>query len=497
MRGRAGDTIMSHEALLLIAILAPILGSVLLVPAGMLSLRLRNVLSLVFVGTALAASAALVPAAFGGQAVRVFHALPLGLNFSFTADALAVFMAIVSSLISLIIVLYSTDYIKPYPNANEYYFLVTLFLGSMMGLVYASNLILLYGFWEVTAITSWRLIGFFREEHQVRRANKAFLVTMFGAVAMLLGFIVLGSEMHSFDLDVIKSRMGTTPVSSLATGLILMGMLSKSATLPFQSWLPDAGVAPSPVTSLLHAAVLVKIGVYVYARLFVATMVLDPQWQTFVMVLAAASALVSACGALVETDLKRIIAYSTVSQLAFIFLGLASGTRIGIAGGLLYILMHGFAKGGLFLCAGIVEQKTHSKDINKLGGLIKTMPLTAVAFLLCAFSVMGLPPFGGFFSKYMVISGSVQHGVEAGGGIWLPVTFLAGAVLTILYLIRVFNRVFMGQAHGEGHEVREGSRLMVGCVLALAILGLAGGIFIRPPAQMAQTAMEQMIGGGK
>ena len=484
---------------MLLAILVPTLGSVLLLPAGIMSPRLRNGLAFVFIAAAFAGSAALLPLVLDGKTISFFVKLPLGLNFSLTADCLAVFMAMVSSLISAIIVLYSMDYIKPYSNANEYYFLVTLFLGSMMGLVYSSNLILLYGFWEVTAITSWRLIGFFREEYQVQRANKAFLVTVFGALAMLLGFVVLYNQTHSFELSDIKTQMVGKTVPGLVAGLILMGILSKSATLPFQSWLPDAGVAPSPVTSLLHAAVLVKIGVYVFARLFVVNMKLPDDWQTFVMVLAAASALVSACGALVETDLKRIIAYSTVSQLAFIFLGLASGTKIGIAGGLLYILMHGFAKGGLFLCAGIVEQKTHTKDIGKLGGLIKTMPFTAVAFLLCAFSVMGLPPFGGFFSKFMVISGAVQHGKEAGGGVWLAATFLAGAVLTILYLIRVFNRVFMGEshAHGEhGHEPREGSGLMVGCVMSLAILGLAAGIFISPPAQVAQTTMTQMMTGG-
>jgi formate hydrogenlyase subunit 3/multisubunit Na+/H+ antiporter MnhD subunit len=205
------------------------------------------------------------------------------------------------------------------------------------------------------------------------------------------------------------------------------------------------------------------------------------------MVIAAVSALVSACAALVETDLKRIIAYSTVSQIAFIFLGLASGTQIGVVGGLLYILMHGLAKGGLFLCAGIVEQKTHTKDITKLGGLIKTMPFTAVAFLLCALSVMGIPPFGGFFSKMMVITGAVQ---APQGGIWMAATFLLGAVLTILYLIRVFNKVFLGDPGVE--PVKEGSPIMVTCVWTLAVLGLIAGLYINPSIQMTQMAMEQM-----
>ena len=145
--------------------------------------------------------------------------------------------------------------------------------------------------------------------------------------------------------------------------MILCGILSKSATLPFHSWLPDAVVAPSPVTSLLHAAVLVKIGVYVYARLFLVNFHLDVVWSTAIPIIAAISAIVAAGAAIVENDIKRIIAYSTISQLSFIFLGLSSGTMIGIAGGLLYSLMHSLAKGGLFLCAGIIEHST--QDVYK------------------------------------------------------------------------------------------------------------------------------------
>ncbi len=181
--------------------------------------------------------------------------------------------------------------------------------------------------------------------------------------------------------------------------MILFGILSKSATLPFHTWLPDAGVAPSPVTALLHAAVLVKIGMYVYARLFIATFTVAEIWHTVIPIIAGASALVSAGAALIDTDIKRIIAFSTSKPDRIYSLGLSTGSQIGVAGGLLYILMHGIAKGGLFLCAGIVEQNTKLKDITKLGGLIQTMPVTAVSFLLCAFSVMGIPPFGGFFCK--------------------------------------------------------------------------------------------------
>jgi formate hydrogenlyase subunit 3/multisubunit Na+/H+ antiporter MnhD subunit len=306
---------------------------------------------------------------------------------------------------------------------------------------------------------------------------------MFGALAMLIGFVSIYVQTGTLDMAILK---GST-LPGFVVCLILLGILSKSATLPFHTWLPDAGVAPSPVTALLHAAVLVKIGVYVFARLFVVTFPIGEHWQTVVLVTAAVSALVSAGAALVETDLKRLIAYSTVSQIAFIFLGLASGSPIGVAGALLYILMHGLAKGGLFLCAGIVEQNTGTKDIGRLGGLIRTMPVTAVSFLLCAFSVMGVPPFGGFFSKYMVISGAIE-----GGRPWIAAVFLAGAFLTILYLFRVFNRVFLGEERMPA--ITEKSPTMVGCVAALAILSLAGGLLISFPAGFAALTARVMLG---
>jgi NADH:ubiquinone oxidoreductase subunit 5 (subunit L)/multisubunit Na+/H+ antiporter MnhA subunit len=490
---------MDNQTLLMAAVFVPTVGAFLMPLLARTGTGLRNVVALGLVLVSLVCSVMMIPAALGKDAPTA--SLPMGMLLR--ADGLAVFMAIVSSALSAIIVLYSWSYISHYGHQNEYYLMVVLFLGAMMGLVYSSNLILLYIFWEITALASWRLIGFFREPKQVLRADKAFLVTIFGALAMLLGFILVGVQAQKlmpagdgrspFDLTVIHQFLGAVPLDGMAVVLILAGILAKSATLPFHGWLPDAGVAPSPVTALLHAAVLVKIGVYAFARLFVVTFTLSPYWHTAVMVIAAASALVSATAALVDTDLKRIIAYSTVSQIAFIFLGLAVGgndpavRQMAVAGGLLYILMHGIAKGGLFLCAGIVEQNTHTKDIRKLGGLVKTMPVTAVAFLLCSFSVMGIPPFGGFFSKYMVISGAAQSGQTA-----IALVFLAGAVLTILYLLRVFKAVFLSEPRLE--PVKEGSKVMVACVAALGLLSLAAGIWINPSADFARRATEQIMG---
>jgi len=478
-----------ENIILLSIIFVPIAGAFLLPALKKISCEARNAVALLMVLVSLVGSCMLAPHVLAGEKITIFRAFPLGFNFVLTADILAVFMAIVSSLVSAVIVLYSFGYISHYKNQNEYYFLVVLFLGSMMGIIFSANLIFIYLFWEMTAITSWRLIGFFRTTRDVLRADKAFLVTVFGALVMLIGFIMVYESTGSFDLAAIKESLKTNPVSNIAVILILFGIFSKSATLPFQTWLPDAGVAPSPVTALLHAAVLVKIGVYVFARLFIVTFALLPVWHVVIPWIAAVSALVSAGAALIETDIKRIIAYSTISQIAFIFLGFAVGTEIGIAGALLYILMHGLAKGGLFLCAGIVEQNTKTKDITQLGGLIATMPITAISFLFCAFSVMGIPPFGGFFSKYMVIAGAVNS-----GQILLMVTFLVGAILTILYLFRLFNMVFLGEP--KFAQIREGSRVMVFSVALLAAISLAVGVYIYYPSLFVQSAVKQMLGVG-
>lgn len=471
------------ENALLFAVLTPVLGAFLLPLCGLFSSKIRNVFAVVLVFLSLIASTLLLGPILSGKTATVFIPAVFGMDLIFSADALGVFMALVSSLIGLIIIFYSLGYIKHQSNQNEYYFLVVLFLGAMVGLVYSSNLIFIYLFWEISAIACWRLIGFYREPHIILKADKAFLVTVFGALAMLLGFITLYTKYGSFDLRILHGM--TAP--NLAVLLIMFGIFSKSATLPFHTWLPDAGVAPSPVTALLHAAVLVKIGVFVFARVFVGGLVLEPMWGQILPIVVAISTLVAGGAALVETDIKRIIAYSTVSQLAFIFLGLFMKSELAVAGSLLYILMHGLAKAGLFLCAGIVEHNIHTKDIRQMGGLIKTMPVTAFSFAFCALSVMGIPPFGGFFGKYMVIAGAIE-----GSNPWIAGVFIFSAFLTVLYLIRVFAIVFLGEP--KFPNVKEGTVGMLWAVAILAGLSLLGGFLIKFPSEFIQIAVGQMVG---
>ncbi len=467
------------QATLLICIFTPLIGAFLLPLIGRRAPHVRNVFALLFVLVAFIGSCALLPAVLAGQKPLVRLALPLGLSLGFQADALAVFMALASSLVASVILIYSFGYIKDYDNQNEYYLMAVLFIGAMMGLVYSTSLILLYLFWEISAICCWRLIGFYRDALTIQRANKAFVVTVFGALIMLIGFFGIWGQTGTFELTAMKG----VQIPAWCVVLILFGILTKSATFPLHSWLPDAGVAPSPVTSLLHAAVLVKIGVYAYARLFVATFSIPSVFTQIVPVIAAVSALVSAGCAMKETDIKRIIAYSTISQLAFILLGVSIGNEIGLVGGMLYILAHSVAKGGLFLCAGIVEHNLHTKDINRMGGLYKRFPLTAVAFALCSLSVMGVPPFSGFFAKFLVVKGAVDAGHPLIAGV-----FILGAFMTVFYLSRVFFKVFLGpETDTHAHEKTGG---MVASVVFLGVVALLLGVFLMLPTGLASHIWE-------
>ncbi len=460
--------------ILLVCVGAPLLGAFLLPLIGRRSEKARNAASLGLILTALVCATVALIGVLQGRAPGVRAELPLGLSMGFQADALAVFMALTACAVAAAIVVYSFGYMKEYTHLNEYYMMVTFFIGAMMGFVFSTNLVEVYLFWECSSLCCWRLIGFYRDDVSIKRANKAFMVTVFGALLMLLGFLGIYGQTGTMELSALRG----VQIPTWSAVLILCGILSKSATFPLHNWLPDAGVAPSPVTSLLHAAVLVKIGVYFYARLFGLTVLVDPAFTAIVPIIAAVSALISAGCALVANDLKRVVAYSTISQLAFILLGLSCGSETGLVGGLLYILAHSVAKAGLFLCCGIVEHNVHTKDLSKIGGLGRSMPRTAAAFALCALSVMGLPPFSGFFAKYLVISGAVEANQP-----WIAVVFILGAVMTVLYLLRLFVKVFLGKPTFP--DAREGTGTMVGAAVGLAALALALGFVMAWPSGLA------------
>ncbi len=478
---------MDVQSTALAIVAVPLLGSLLIPVVGWLGRgRLTGYLAVALIGAAHLMTWTLLPGALAEQ-VTSFRIPFYGdlVNLSLTVDALAAFMAFTSSLIATLIAVYSLGYIEHSDHEPEYYFIVTLFLGAMMGLVFSTNLIFLYTFWEISALACWRLIGYFRQPDYIWKADKAFLVTFGGAVLMLLGFALVYAQYGTFELAALRGKT----IGAVALVLILAGVFSKSATVPLHTWLPDAGVAPSTITSLLHAAILVKIGLYGFARMFCNGLHIPPEWHVWLLVAALVSAFVSACAALEETNIKRLLAYSTVSQIGYTFLGLFAFTATGYVGALLYIMAHGLAKGGLFLCAGIIEHGTHTKDMTRMGGLLEKMPVTAVCYLVCALSIAGIPPMAGFFSKYFVIQGMVN-----GGHLYLAVGAILTAVLTLLYMLRSFHTIFLGQPRGSSH--REGAPVMVAVVAVLAVMTVVAGFVLPMPHALADVAAAQRSAAG-
>jgi NADH:ubiquinone oxidoreductase subunit 5 (subunit L)/multisubunit Na+/H+ antiporter MnhA subunit len=354
----------------------------------------------------------------------------------------------------------------------------------MMGLVLSANLLLIYIFWEITAICSWRLIGFFRDPDHLRSADTALLMTVFGSFFMLVGMEMVWHETGTLTVATIRGHT----ISDLAMFFMFIGILAKSAQVPLQIWLPAAGVAPSPVTALLHAAVLVVIGVFAFARIFIGAFNLPANWQTYTSIVATLTILIAGGAALVENNAKRILAYSTLGQLAYVYLGFATMTTIGVVGGLVFLLAHSLAKAGLFLCVGIIEHKTHTKDIRELGGMIRNMPVTAVAFILCALTVIGFPPSAGFVGKMMIIMGALQ-----GGKIIFAALAVLGALLSLGYMLRLFNAVFLGQ-NPRWKDIREGTPGMVMTVVAFAVLSILAGLAATPLLDVVQALVRQMTG---
>jgi NADH:ubiquinone oxidoreductase subunit 5 (subunit L)/multisubunit Na+/H+ antiporter MnhA subunit len=460
----------------------PMLGSFFELIADRVSAALRNVLAVVLTSATFLCSLALIPLAANSPSISFSPKIVPGLHFTFVIDGLGVFVAVTSSFVGLLIVLYSLSYMKDYDHLGEYYFLVILFLGAMMGLVLSANLLLLYIFWEITAICSWRLIGFYRKEEHLRNADAALMITVFGSFLLLAGVERIWHVAGTLDLTMLQGL----PVDNLTILLLLMGILAKSAQVPLQAWLPAAGVAPSTVTALLHAAVLVVIGVFAFARILIGAMAIPPDWQLATSILAVVTILVTGAAAYVEFDVKRILAYSTIAQLAYILLGFSVLSTLSIAGALVFLLAHSLAKAGLFLCVGIIEHKTHTKDIRKLSGLIRHMPLTAVAFILCALTIVGFPPTAGFFGKLMIIMGVLES-----GNIICAALAVVGALITLLYMVRMFTAVFMGE--DSWPQIREGTPIMLAVVLVFAAVSFALGFIATPLTNVVNTIVAQML----
>ncbi|HWG54071.1 MAG TPA: NADH-quinone oxidoreductase subunit L [Gemmatimonadaceae bacterium] len=398
-----------------------------------------------------------------------FHA-----QIAFYLDALSVLMVLVVTFVSFLIHLYSAEFMIEDEGYSRFFCYMNLFVASMVTLLLGNNLLLLYLGWEGVGLCSYLLIGFwYTDPANGRAAQKAFIVTRVGDSALIIGLFLLYHQLGTLDIQPLMQRAAEQwPVgSSVATAaalLLLGGAVGKSAQLPLQTWLPDAMAGPTPTSALIHAATMVTAGVYLLARTHVLYS-LSPVGQLAVAVVGAVTLLVAGCSALTQNDIKRVLAYSTVSQIGYMFLACGVGAW---SAAIFHFMTHAFFKALLFLAAGVViEALHHEHDIFKMGALRKELPVAFWTFLIAGCSLAGLPLItAGFYSKGLIIWSA---GASETGSVWLWLAGVVGVFLTAAYIFRVIFVVFFGAPHSSVSH-RPGWAMQLPLVV-LAFLSIVGG----------------------
>ncbi|GBR06232.1 NADH-quinone oxidoreductase subunit L [Acetobacter oeni] len=483
------------ELLLPLTVLAPLAAAVILfLSAGRLPARQAGPLATAAVGLSAIIStllAVIVLSAPPSAPIRItlwnWMTLPgFPAEIAFALDPLSLLMILIVTIVGFLIHLYAIRYMQNDPDTARFFGSMTLFVAAMLVLVLSSDLLCLFIGWEGVGLCSWLLIGFwYTDPANTAAARKAFLITRTGDAALLCGLLLLATRTGTLRIDtllqaVTSGQIPPAPLTAVAL-LLLTGALAKSAQIPFQSWLPDAMAGPTPTSALIHAATMVTAGIYLIARLHV-LFAATPAVMTLMAVIGTLTLLMAACNALVQTDLKRILAWSTVSQLGYMFLAL--GTGIWQAA-LFHLMTHAFFKALLFLTAGaIIERVRHERNIFHMGGLLRATPGLAAAFLTGAAALAGLPLItAGFYSKELILSSVWQATFPVGGGLALSghvlwSLALAGAFLTTLYIFRCFFIVFSGPPQTEISGTTP--RLMTIPLACLSLLSLLGGIVEMP-----------------
>ncbi len=392
-----------------------------------------------------------------------------GFEFGLLVDQLSAVMLFVVSFIGFLIVVYSLGYMHGDPGVQRYYAEISLFIASMLALVLSSNLVLLFISWELVGLCSYLLIGFwYRKPSAASAAKKAFLVTRVGDIMLLAGIVVLYTHLGTVNIRELfeVAPKADASVLTLASLLIFGGAVGKSAQFPLHVWLPDAMEGPTTVSALIHAATMVKAGVFLVARVYP---IFTPESLFVVAWIGGITALMAGTMAVVMTDIKRVIAYSTLSHLGFMTLALGVG---GYFAGIYHLLNHSFFKALLFLSAGAVIHATHSQDIRDMGGLWKKMPITGTAFFIGAWSLSGFPPWSGFWSKDEILAKVYEYDST------LFLVAAGAAFLSAIYIFRLFFIVFLGKQGEATKHAHEAPRVMTVPLIILSLGALGSGFVL-------------------
>lgn len=378
----------------------------------------------------------------------------LSIYMGILLDPISVMMLVVISTVSLMVHLYSLSYMKGERGYERYYAFLGLFTFSMLGLVVATNIFQMYVFWELVGVSSYLLIGFYyTRPSAVSAAKKAFIVTRFADLGFLIGILFYSYYTGTFSFTPSEAALtAAAPVLPLALGLMFVGGAGKSAMFPLHIWLPDAMEGPTPVSALIHAATMVVAGVYLVARLFPLYIGYAPEVLHMIGYVGAFTALFAAVIACTQTDIKRVLAFSTISQIGFMMVALGVCTSmdphtggLGYMASMFHLFTHAMFKALLFLGAGSVIHAIHSNEMQNMGQLRKYMPVTHITFLVACLAIAGIPPFSGFMSKDEILTATFAFSPLMG---WV-MTFIAG--LTAFYMFRLYYRIFWGKAPQSEH----------------------------------------------
>lgn len=420
--------------------------------------------------------------------VNWLNIVGLKIDFGTIIDPLSAMMLFVVTLVASMVQIYSLGYMHGDKGWSRYYAYQSLFASAMLGMVLATNLLQLFIFWELVGLCSYLLIGFWYFKVSAREAaKKAFMTTRVGDFGLLLGMLFLYSKFGTLDFVALTTAMNTS-LQNIAVGgtavyitimafLVFMGPIGKSGQFPLHVWLPDAMEGPTPVSALIHAATMVVAGVYLVARMYFLFDFASPEALQFIAGLGAFTAIFAASIAVVQNDIKRILAYSTLSQLGYMMFALGVGS---FSGSMFHLMTHAFFKALMFLGAGSVIHALHEKqNIWDMGGLWKKMPITGWTFLIGVLAISGMPPFAGFFSKDEILANALHNGH--------PIIYAVGlftAFLTAFYMCRLFFVAFMGPEKPENHP-HESPWSMTIPLIILAFFSVVGGWVALPEHNFA------------
>jgi NADH-quinone oxidoreductase subunit L len=428
----------------------------------------------------------------GYQSVEAFKVLwlafteQLQIQLGILLDPLSVMMLVVITTVSLMVHIYSLGYMKGENGFQRYYAFLSLFTFSMLGLVVATNIFQMYIFWELVGVSSYLLIGFYYERPSaVAASKKAFIVTRFADLGFLIGILILSFNTNTFDFIALTSMDGPViaqtsgavfmglSVTTWAMLLIFMGGAGKSAMFPLHIWLPDAMEGPTPVSALIHAATMVVAGVYLVARLFPIYSFSSPDALEIIMYIGSFTSLFAAVIACTQLDIKRVLAYSTLSQIGYMMVALGvSGYGehgLGYMASLFHLFTHAFFKALLFLGAGSVIHAVHSNLMTDMGGLRKHLPITHITFLIACLTIAGIPPLSGFFSKDEILVAAFEHNKFIFAVQWL----VAG--ITAFYMFRLYFNIFWNRTPDYHHTPHESPITMTGPLMFLAVASVLAG----------------------